>query len=42
MSNSVGDSRKVVIHRLREIHIFKGHTWTERGKCTACWSGFPL
>jgi hypothetical protein len=19
-----------------------GHTWIERGKCVACWSGFPL
>jgi hypothetical protein len=32
LSNSVGDSRKVVICRLREIRMVKCHTRTERGK----------
>jgi hypothetical protein len=32
----------VAIRGPREILMVKGHTWTERGKCVACWSGFPL
>jgi hypothetical protein len=26
----------------REIRMVEGHTWTERRKRVACWSGFPL
>jgi hypothetical protein len=42
LSNSVDESRRVAICRPREIRMVEGHTWTERGKCVTCWSGFPL
>jgi hypothetical protein len=35
-------ARKVSICGPREIHMVLDHTWTERGKCVKCWSGFPL
>jgi hypothetical protein len=34
--------RRVAIREPREIHIVLEHTWNERGKCVAYWSGFPL
>jgi hypothetical protein len=41
-SNLLMTTWKVVIRRPCEIHIVEGHTRTKRGKCVACWSGFPL
>jgi hypothetical protein len=41
LSNSIGDSRKVAIHGLREIRMVEGHTRTEHRKRVACWSNFP-
>jgi hypothetical protein len=35
-------SRRVAICGPREIRMVLDHTWTERGKCVVCWSGFPL
>jgi hypothetical protein len=40
--NSVDDSRRVAICGPREIRMILDHTWTEYGKCVACWSDFPL
>jgi hypothetical protein len=40
LSNSIGVSQKVTIRGLHDIYMVEGHTWTERGKCVACWSGF--
>jgi hypothetical protein len=40
--NSIGDSWKVAIRGLCEIHTVEVHTRTERGKRVTCWSGFPL
>jgi hypothetical protein len=34
--------RKDAIRGAREIRMVEGYTRTERGKCVACWSGFPL
>jgi hypothetical protein len=35
-------TRKIAIHRPREIRIVDGHTQTEREKRVVCWSSFPL
>jgi hypothetical protein len=42
LSNTVGDSQRVAICGLREIHMVLYHTRTEHEKRVACWSGFPL
>jgi hypothetical protein len=34
--------RKVDIRGPREICMIEGHTWTEREKRVAYWSGFPM
>jgi hypothetical protein len=40
--NSFDDYAKGVAMRWpREIHMVRGHTWTECGMCVACWPGFP-
>jgi hypothetical protein len=41
-SNPVEDSWKVDIHGPHEVRMVESHTWTEREKHVACWSGFPL
>jgi hypothetical protein len=41
LSNSIGDSRKVAIRGLREIHMVEGHMRTKHRKHVTCWSGFP-
>jgi hypothetical protein len=41
LSNSVGDSRKVAIRGLREIHMVEGHMRTKHRKHVTCWSSFP-
>jgi hypothetical protein len=41
-SKSVYGSGKVTIRGILEIRMVDGHTWTERGKCVACWMSFPL
>jgi hypothetical protein len=41
-SKSGGGSQKVALYGSREIRIVDGHTQTEREKCVAYWSGFPL
>jgi hypothetical protein len=42
LSNSVGDSQRVAICRLREICMVEVYTRNEHGKHVACWSDFPL
>jgi hypothetical protein len=41
-SNLLTIVQKVAICGPREIHMVLNHMQTERGKCVACWSGFPL
>jgi hypothetical protein len=41
-SKFVGVSQMVAICGPHEICMVLYHMWTERGKCVACWSGFPL
>jgi hypothetical protein len=41
-SNLLTTVCKVAICGPREIRMVIDHTWTEHGKCVACWSGFPL
>jgi hypothetical protein len=41
-SKSIDISQKVAICGPREICMVLDHMWTEREKCVACWSGFPL
>jgi hypothetical protein len=36
LSNSVGDSRKVDMHELREIRMDEGHMQTEHGMRVVC------
>jgi hypothetical protein len=33
---------RFAIHGPHETRMIESHTWTERGKCVVCWSGFPL
>jgi hypothetical protein len=42
LSKPVGISQKVAICRPCEICMVLEHTWTERGKHVACWTGSPL
>jgi hypothetical protein len=34
--------QKVAMYGPREIRMVIDHMRTERGKCVACWLGFPL
>jgi hypothetical protein len=40
MAPRVEPAQKVVVHKLCEIRMVEGHTWTEHGMRMACRSGF--